>query len=122
MGTHSLDCADCGVTTNKIGEYYMVQPIVWFQYGAGKGHLCIGCLEKRMGRELEAGDFGDAPINGLSKMHRSKRLIDRLNRNANLDMHVRQWRFVRSLYETGAFNERYLWNVCYPIAWGIWEW
>jgi hypothetical protein len=64
-------CADCGIGTIRIGEWYMVQDSVWEQAWAGRRKawhgkipgqeiLCIGCLEKRLGRTLTAFDFTDA--------------------------------------------------------------
>jgi hypothetical protein len=72
-------CADCGADTIMIGEWYMVTNEVWEQAWAGRRHprhdgckiiidgteiLCIGCLEKRIGRTLVAADFPDMPVNG----------------------------------------------------------
>jgi hypothetical protein len=62
------NCADCGVGTWTIGEYYMVHDEVWEQAWAGRRKawhgkvpgqeiLCIGCLEARIGRTLTYGDF-----------------------------------------------------------------
>jgi hypothetical protein len=54
-------CVDCGIDTTpgKRGrrhtggwEHYMVHSEVWTLAGMKKGFLCIGCLEKRIGREL----------------------------------------------------------------------
>lgn len=42
----------------------MVRDRVWARAGAGRGYLCIGCLERRLGRPLTCRDFTDAPING----------------------------------------------------------
>src|SRR3974390_1908830 len=81
-------CADCGVGTFGIGEYYMVKDEIWEQAAItgqglpcgtvnlrnagrrkdwhsldGQEMLCIGCLEKRIGRTLMRCDFTDAPIN-----------------------------------------------------------
>jgi hypothetical protein len=57
-------CKDCKIDTLEINEYYMVTGPVWEaacpEY---RGMLCIGCLENRLGRELTASDFTDAPIN-----------------------------------------------------------
>lgn len=44
-------------------EYYMVKPSLWAKAGGGDGYLCIGCLEKRIGRTLRPSDFTNAPIN-----------------------------------------------------------
>lgn len=79
-------CVDCGTpTTPCLGrrgcrhmgrwEWYMVRPALWAlawsrdpnrtldQFGIAEGYLCVGCLEKRIGRELMADDFTDAPVN-----------------------------------------------------------
>lgn len=66
-------CADCGVDTlpsrrqRRVGfraEFYMLHDHVWERAGAPPlGHLCIGCLEQRLGRRLRPDDFTDAPIN-----------------------------------------------------------
>jgi hypothetical protein len=57
-------CLDCSRHTADIDEYYMVHNEVWYKVNpGGKGMLCIECLEKRLGRELNKDDFTDAPIN-----------------------------------------------------------
>jgi hypothetical protein len=50
-------CLDCG--ENTIREYYMVHDHVWAKTGIDPdgGELCIGCLEKRITRELTGADF-----------------------------------------------------------------
>ena len=59
-----FECAACGVNTLHINEYYMVTDEVWqAAWPRQRGMLCIGCLENRLGRELTASDFTDAPIN-----------------------------------------------------------
>lgn len=76
----TFDCADCGVDTSAIDEYYMVIDAVWLQTGLTKtcGMLCIGCLETRLGRRLVPADFLDAPINqGFFTL--SERIHDRMN-------------------------------------------
>jgi hypothetical protein len=57
----------------------MVHDEVWARTGLGgdDGQLCIGCLEKRIGRRVGPGDFIDAPINQIG-MDRSLRLESRL--------------------------------------------
>jgi len=52
----------------------MVQHRLWTKYGAETGMLCIGCLEKRMGRQLCAKDFTNYPINFMFPS--SKRLLE----------------------------------------------
>ena len=77
-------CADCGVDT--AGEYYMVKKEIWTHAWAGRpkppGHqiLCIGCLEKRIGRTLTKYDFTDTPVNDPDGPldYKSDRLLNRL--------------------------------------------
>jgi hypothetical protein len=74
-----FDCVDCGRNTGQIQEYYMVNDRLWDKT-AGKDKdkmLCIGCLEKRLGRKLTPADFTDAPVNG-GFMPQSARLRERL--------------------------------------------
>jgi hypothetical protein len=83
-------CADCGVGTVTLGEWYVVRAEIWEQAWAGRRKswqraipgqeiLCIGCLEKRIGRTLMRCDFTDAPINDLADdSYKSNRLRDRL--------------------------------------------
>jgi endogenous inhibitor of DNA gyrase (YacG/DUF329 family) len=83
------NCADCGVGTWAINEYYMVKDRIWKQAWAGRRKsyhgkvpgqeiLCIGCLEKRIGRILRRADFISAPINDPEQCTLSQRLLDRL--------------------------------------------
>lgn len=87
-------CADCGTDTcpSEMGlraEAYMVHDEVWAAAGMGPkgGHLCIGCIENRLGRRLAATDFRtDVPLNDLSIVDgryawswRTPRLISRLS-------------------------------------------
>ena len=73
-----FECAACSINTLHINEYYMVTDEVWqAAWPRQRGMLCIGCLENRLGRELTASDFTDAPINrGYFKY--SERLAARL--------------------------------------------
>ena len=70
-------CKDCGMDTmpctGKRGcrrkgrsEYYMVRDKLWGTAGMKRGFLCVGCLERRVGRRLRAKDFTPAPINDPS--------------------------------------------------------
>jgi hypothetical protein len=75
-------CLDCKKETilrdDKADEYFMVHSAIWRQaQPEGRGKLCIGCLEQRLGRRLRPEDFTDATINrpGPGK---SKRLNSRL--------------------------------------------
>ena len=60
-------------------ESYMVQKAVWEEAGMERdgGYLCIGCLERRLGRMLTPRDFTDVPINDLDPSQ-TKRLVSRL--------------------------------------------
>ena len=82
----SAFCVDCGVDVHEIGEYFMVLGAVWntawrgrYRSPIGDGQLCIGCLERRLGRTLMSCDFSDAPINDPRRLcPRSDRLRNRL--------------------------------------------
>jgi SEC-C motif len=70
-------CADCGVDTFAIGEWYCVSDQLWAAVGMEcEGFLCIGCLERRLGREMDSADFVQAMLVDES----SDRLQDRLRR------------------------------------------
>lgn len=81
-------CADCGIDTMPTcrchdAEYYMVHDQVWEAAGLGRGHLCIGCLEARLGRRLTPDDFTQARVNTRSGAHKARefrtgRMRDRL--------------------------------------------
>jgi hypothetical protein len=45
------------------------------------GFLCVGCIERRLGRQLTKADFASVPINS-DRRHRSKRLRNRLTSEA----------------------------------------
>jgi hypothetical protein len=62
-----FSCHDCGVDTVEIGEYFMVHDSVWRKAGGGS-LLCIACLEKRLGREVDPRDFTLAACN-LEMLH-----------------------------------------------------
>jgi hypothetical protein len=88
-----LDCLDCGVDTAVICESYMVRDDVWrAAHPAGEGILCVACLERRLGRELEFEDFVWLPINVEAVFAGSKLLRKRLG--ASLIMHLLEMRGV----------------------------
>jgi hypothetical protein len=64
-GRAAFVCVDCGADTSD--EYYGVHDAVWLaaNMAVDGGMLCIGCLETRIGRNLTAVDFIDAPINEI---------------------------------------------------------
>jgi hypothetical protein len=57
-------------------EVYTVRDAVWKKAGLEPmgGCLCIGCLEKRIGRKLKPKDFDDSPLN---KTRGTARLLKR---------------------------------------------
>jgi len=93
-------CVDCGINTapglpdgltaireieatgesqstfDDKSEVYMVRDSIWKKAGMKPfgGCLCIGCLEKRIGRRLKPKDFDAHPLNGLPG---SQRLLKR---------------------------------------------
>jgi hypothetical protein len=81
-------CADCGIGTLTLGEWYIVHDAVWDEAWRGRRKwwhaidgqevLCIGCLERRLGRRLTASDFTAAPCNDPDKYRISPRLRARL--------------------------------------------
>ena len=87
-------CTDCSRETNHnnlegdVAEWYMVHEVVWnFAILHNPANfLCIGCLEKRIGRRLIPADFPDnIPLNveiklGGNGFGPSKRLRRRMGR------------------------------------------
>lgn len=59
------ECVDCGVNCMEINEYYMVTHACWKRAGMDRygGMLCIGCLEKRLDKQLQPRNFIDCPLN-----------------------------------------------------------
>src|SRR2546430_1806617 len=56
--------------TRSLGSraFYMIHDRLWERAGMAPkgGYLCIGCLEKRLGRRLRPADFTAAPLNDPS--------------------------------------------------------
>ncbi len=72
-----LDCSHCGM--NTLEEYYAVLDSVWESAGLDEEVLCVGCLERRLGRILISEDFNkEAPINSFDFSFMSDRLKKRL--------------------------------------------
>ena len=72
-------CVDCRMDTGKIGEYYFIHTPLWLSVvGSKTGMLCVGCLEKRLGRKLRRNDFTNAWINDPRYGPKSQRLMSRL--------------------------------------------
>lgn len=74
-----FNCVDCSVNTGAIDEYYMVKDEVWAeaQMNAYDGMLCIGCLETRLGYQLNRSHFTDCPLNVKDFTPKSDRLKSR---------------------------------------------
>jgi hypothetical protein len=69
---------ECPMTFNQDSEVYIVRDAVWGKAGMEPygGCLCIGCLEKRIGRKLKRKDFPSHPFN-LPGLPCTERLRDR---------------------------------------------
>ena len=55
-----------------LGEWYMLEDSIWQQAtrSAPAHHLCVGCLEERLGRRLIPDDFNlAAPANATREEH-----------------------------------------------------
>ncbi len=62
-------------------EWYSVLDSVWAEAGMTSDDiLCIGCLERRLDRQLCSADFEKAMLNSPTYGWHSERLIDRLTR------------------------------------------
>ncbi|MFC7751853.1 hypothetical protein [Tsukamurella soli] len=79
-------CLDCGIDLRHVDEYYMVRDDLWnsavVEFDRHR-HLCIGCLESRLGRELTNADF--RPGTEHLTRRATPRLRDRLGRAAPPD-------------------------------------
>lgn len=71
-------CKDCNESVTH--EWYMVHDHVWKSAGMkfDDGFLCIGCLEKRLGRRLHSCDFEEIAMNEPDEVNNSARLNSRL--------------------------------------------
>lgn len=72
-------CLDCNVDTGHISEHYFIKTDVWMKVvGSNKGMLCVGCLEKRLGRKLNCNDFTLCYLNDPRTNNMSDRLRSRI--------------------------------------------
>lgn len=72
-------CLDCKVDSGRIFEHYFLNTPLWMSLvGSNKGMLCVGCVEKRLGRRLVPGDFTDCYLNDPKRNTMSDRLRSRL--------------------------------------------
>src|SRR3954454_12328651 len=77
-----MRCTDCHVCCYEIGEFpFALEDGVWLSTCPSDPEvvLCVGCVERRLGRELEMVDFADNPATYLSGQ--SERLRNRLSRH-----------------------------------------
>jgi hypothetical protein len=75
MVDHPGECVLCG----DVKDYYIVTNDLWEKYGARHHyHICIGCLEARMGRTLTPEDFPECPLNKGSLVPLSARHKNRM--------------------------------------------
>ncbi len=94
-------CDDCGMDTSPctgrrgcrhIGrwERYMVRDSVWKaagMKGMDAGFLCIGCLERRLGRQLRPRDFKpNVPINYPDPWDTPRLAARKMTRNGVYDL------------------------------------
>lgn len=71
---------DCGVDCGKIFEHYFVHTELWLSiHSSIKGQLCVQCIEKRLGRQLNKADFPPVWINNPKMEPKSQRLLERFN-------------------------------------------
>jgi hypothetical protein len=70
------NCSDCGIGCIAAGEWFSVSDDVWEEAWAGSRKpwhgkvigqeiLCVGCLERRIGRKLTGHDISSARDSGL---------------------------------------------------------
>jgi hypothetical protein len=84
-------CIDCTLNTLSGGECFTLHDAVWLKANPhGKGRLCIGCVEARLGRLLTPEDFQGTPLdwhltNGPAL---SMRLMARIGGPQNLLMRI----------------------------------
>lgn len=83
-------CLDCAVDRDKIQEaHYLVRPGLPGGNLTGCTPYCIGCVEKRMGRELQPNDFVALPMNSVFAA--STRLRARRGDDVPEPLRQRQW-------------------------------
>lgn len=77
-------CCECGFDCSQ--EIFMLTNEVWFQivgrHTYGGGILCVGCCEKKLGRQLTKEDFSNNHANRFNFGHKTARLINRLRRSS----------------------------------------
>lgn len=62
-------CVDCEkYALKEVKDYFIVTDNLWKEFGVGKGLLCWGCFEKRMGRSFALKDFHKCRANDENPM------------------------------------------------------
>lgn len=84
MSGRGFECAHCQVNTEAINELFQLTPRLW-RYLAivddrldSQPPMCVGCVEKVLGRTLSTTDFESSPLHLASFTH-SPRLRGRLD-------------------------------------------
>jgi hypothetical protein len=92
--TYTAYCNDCNANIGAIGEWCLLKNSVWEKAWPGTGQknthtkmpmkhlLCIGCIEKRIGRRLKGRDFdmrskANKAFDGIRR-RKSQRMQNRL--------------------------------------------
>jgi len=111
-------CFDCGVNTLETNEYYMVTDSCWARakMKARDGMLCVGCLERRLGRKLTPRNFIDCPLNWRNVClpdYASPRLLSRLLGGRNSKWRKGALELIDAALhgETGPLQSKVLVNV-----------
>ena len=87
LGIFDLTFRDLNLSEDKILSLLMSM------FPKPRGMLCIGCLEKRIGRRLTKNDFQDCPVNHEENWYtQSSRLQDRLGLEVKPDWENRKRR------------------------------
>lgn len=100
----AYDCADCGVNTLEIEEYYVIKDNLWKEILEKDPQLseedrrkqgistmlCIGCVEDRLGRKLNQDDFKEIRINQINGEEEAHRTYDPEQR-AQLEEMIENW-------------------------------
>jgi hypothetical protein len=72
---------DCDADTYVNEQYYVLKDRLWKTINPGvDGMLCLGCVEKRLGRTLGRKDFKKVPVN-QAQARVCPELAARLNRD-----------------------------------------
>lgn len=82
-----FDCAGCGQCTLSMREHFRTTKDLWEDVG-GPRALCVGCVEKRIGRKLLPKDFPAADARNSCARRGSIRVSPRLRDRLGLPPEV----------------------------------